>query len=51
MFRRRFFANGRLVVLENTSHLVPAEKPREVAGAMRTFLEELKIAPRNGLPS
>ena len=34
MFRRRFFANGRLVVLENTSHLVPAEKSRELIFAL-----------------
>src|SRR5262245_55705386 len=29
--------NGRLVVVEEASHLVPLEKPREVAEAMRTF--------------
>ena len=35
--------SARLVVIEQGNHLVVAEKPREVAGAIRSFLEGLVL--------
>jgi pimeloyl-ACP methyl ester carboxylesterase len=35
--------NARLLVIEQANHLVPAEKPREVAEAIRSFLRELSL--------
>ena len=35
--------NSRLVVIEQANHLVPAEKPREVAEAMLGFLQGLSL--------
>jgi 3-oxoadipate enol-lactonase len=35
--------NARPVVIEQASHLVTLEKPREVAAVMRNFLQELKL--------
>ena len=35
--------NARLMVIEQANHLVPSEKPREVAEAMRSFLNGLSL--------
>jgi pimeloyl-ACP methyl ester carboxylesterase len=35
--------NARLVVVEEANHLVPLEKPRQVAEEMRKFLKGLSL--------
>jgi 3-oxoadipate enol-lactonase len=38
--------NARPVVIEQASHLVTLEKPREVAAVMRSFIQELKLGSK-----
>ena len=43
------FRQGHLACVKNCSHLVPMEKPQELAGLMRGFVEQLRSANKPGL--